>query len=122
MRAQMEKQEMGDAAVKTLDAHIVMTPGTCGGKPRIAGRRITVENIAVWHVHMGMSEAEIAAEYELDLADIHAALAYYFDHLEEIEQRLREEDAFVESIKNLPQEEMKREIRKFYGDQDPALR
>ena len=30
---------------RTLDAHIEITPGVTGGKPRIAGRRITVESI-----------------------------------------------------------------------------
>lgn len=113
---------MSATAPRTLDRHIVATPGTCGGRPRIAGRRITVEDIAVWHVHMGMSEEEIAAEYDLDLADIHAALTYYFDHRDDIECRMREEEAFVESIKHLPQEEMKREIRAFYGDKDPVVR
>ncbi len=30
---------------KTLDSHIEITPGISGGKPRIAGHRITVQNI-----------------------------------------------------------------------------
>jgi hypothetical protein len=33
--------------------HIVLTPGTCGGKPRIAGHRIRVQNIAIWHERLG---------------------------------------------------------------------
>ena len=36
--------------------HIEITPGICGGKPRIAGHRITVQNIVVWHEQMGMSQ------------------------------------------------------------------
>ena len=85
--------------VQTLDQHIEMTPGIAGGKPRIAGRRITVQNIAIWHEYMGQSADEIAAEYDLSLSDIYAALAYYFDHRSEIEQQIVEDDAFIEGLR-----------------------
>jgi uncharacterized protein (DUF433 family) len=84
---------------KTLDSHIEMTPGVVGGKPRIAGRRITVQNVAVWHERMGMSADEIASEYDLTLADVHAALAYYFDHREEIDRSIKEGEAFAEALR-----------------------
>ena len=50
---------------KTLDQHIEITPGIAGGKPRIAGHRITVQNIAIWHERLGRSADEIATEYGL---------------------------------------------------------
>lgn len=78
-----------------LDRHIEQTPNIAGGKPRIAGHRITVQNIAVWHEHMGKSPDEICAEYNLTLADVYAALAYYHDHREEIEQSMEEQSAFI---------------------------
>jgi uncharacterized protein (DUF433 family) len=84
---------------KTLDQHIEITPGIAGGKPRIAGHRITVQNIAIWHERMGKSADEIAAEYDLTLADIHAALAYYFDHRDEIDRSIAEGEAFAESLR-----------------------
>lgn len=34
-------------ATKTLDEHIEVTPGIAGGKPRIAGHRITVQDVAI---------------------------------------------------------------------------
>ena len=71
-----------------LDRHIEITPGIAGGRPRIAGHRITVQNIVIWHERMGWSIDEICAEYELTLAEVHAALAYYFDHQEEIDADL----------------------------------
>ena len=86
-------------ATKSLDQRIVRTPDICGGKPRIAGHRITVRNIAVWHDHLGWSADEIASEYDLKLADIYAALAYYFAHREEIAQSIREGKAFVEEMR-----------------------
>jgi len=37
---------------------IVRTPGTCGGRPRIAGTRITVEKIAI-DFNAGMTPQQI---------------------------------------------------------------
>ncbi len=85
--------------VKTLDSHIEITPGICGGKPRIAGHRITVQNVAIWHERMGMSADKIASEYDLELADVYAALAYYFDHREEIDHSIAEGRAFAEELR-----------------------
>src|SRR6266542_3819197 len=84
---------------KTLDQHIEVTPGVAGGKPRIAGHRITVQNIAIWHERLGKSADEIAAEYDLTLADVHAALAYYFDHQAEIDQSIEAGDSFAEALR-----------------------
>ncbi|MGE3807042.1 MAG: DUF433 domain-containing protein [Gemmataceae bacterium] len=83
--------------MKTLDEHIAITPGITGGKPRIAGHRITVENVAIWHERMGWSADRIADEYDLSLAD--TALAYYHDHRAEIDRSIREGDALVKEMK-----------------------
>jgi uncharacterized protein (DUF433 family) len=84
---------------KTLDAHLEVTPGIAGGKPRIAGHRVTVENIVIWHERMGKSVDEIATEYDLSLADVHAALAYYFDHRADVDQTIRDGQAFAEAMR-----------------------
>jgi uncharacterized protein (DUF433 family) len=55
-------------ALRTLDQHIEVTPGVAGEKPRIAGHRITVQDIVIWHDRRGKSADEIAAEYDLALA------------------------------------------------------
>jgi uncharacterized protein (DUF433 family) len=83
----------------TLDRHIVATPDTLGGKPRIAGRRIAVADIAVWHERMGWSADRICDEFDLTLAEVHAALAYYFDHKTEIDRRLADDAAFVDKMR-----------------------
>ncbi len=79
-------------------AHITQTPGVCGGEPCIAGRRIKVRQVYVWYELMGMSDDEIVDKYNLSLTQVHAALTYAFEHLEEIRQALREEDDFVEAL------------------------
>ena len=81
--------------------HIEITPGVCGGRPRIVGRRIRVQDIYEWHELMGWSPDEIASQFGLTLGDIHAALAYYFDHREEIQQQMRTDEEFVEHMKQM---------------------
>ncbi len=82
-----------------LDQHIEITPGIAGGRPRIAGHRITVADIAIWHEQMGWSVDRIADEFNLGLADVYAALAYYFDHRIEIDARIAADEAFAEEMR-----------------------
>ena len=58
-----------------------------------------MENIVIWHERMGKSADEIATEYDLTLADVYAALAYYFDHRAEIDRSLEESKVFVETLR-----------------------
>ena len=81
--------------------HIEITRGVCGGKPRIAGHRIKVSDIAIWHERLGMTADEIASTYQVTLADVHAALAYYFDHTAEIEAEIREGKRVAEELRAL---------------------
>jgi uncharacterized protein (DUF433 family) len=69
------------------------------GKPRIAGTRIAVEDVAVLHLKLGYSLVEIAGKYDLSLASVYAAMAYYFDHQDEINERKVQEDELVEVFK-----------------------
>lgn len=67
-----------------------------GGKPRISGTRITVEDVAEMNLKLGMSLIEIAGIYNLSLAQVYAAMAYYFEHREDIEGRIAEEEAIIQ--------------------------
>ena len=78
---------------------IEQTPGTCGGKPRIAGTRINVSLVAMLSERNRMTPDEIVEAYpHLTLAQVHAALAYYWEHREEIEQEIRQEQIFVKTL------------------------
>ena len=81
------------------DRPIAITPEIAGGKPRIARHRITVQNIVIWHEHLGRTADEIAAEYSLTLAEVYAALAYYFDHRAEIDRSIKADEAFVAALR-----------------------
>lgn len=86
-------------AEAVLDRHIAITPGVAGGKPHIVGHRITVQNIVIWHERMGLSADEIATEYNLTLADIYAALAYYYDHRGEVDASIQSDEDFIETLR-----------------------
>ena len=79
---------------------ITKTPDVCGGKACIAGHRIRVLDIVAWHEHQGMTPDEIVSHFPtITLADVHSALAYYFDHIEEIRDEMRAEREFAEGFR-----------------------
>jgi uncharacterized protein (DUF433 family) len=99
----------------TLNDHIQITPGVAGGRPRIAGHRITVQNIMIWHEHMGLSADEIASRYKLTLSDVYAALAYYYDHQEEVNEAMRADEALVEELRRQFPSRLQEKIREKTG-------
>ncbi len=84
----------------STENRITRTPGICGGKACIAGHRVRVLDVVAWHEHLGMTPDEIVSHVPtITLGDVHAALAYYFDHIEEIQQEIRHERAFAEEFR-----------------------
>lgn len=70
---------------------LVRSPDICGGRLRIEGTRVTVNQIVVWY-KQGYSPEEIADQYpHLTLSQVYAALAYYHANREEIEADLAAE-------------------------------
>ena len=80
---------------------ITKTPGVCGGKACIAGHRVRVMDIVMRHEDLGMSPDEIVAAYpELSLSDVHAALTYYFDNVDEIRNDILRNDEIAEELRS----------------------
>ena len=78
---------------------IVRTPSVCGGKPRIAGTRIRVQDVYIWHELWGRSVDEIVASFpQLSHASVHGALAYFFAHAEDIREDLADDARYAEEI------------------------
>jgi uncharacterized protein (DUF433 family) len=75
----------------------------CGGKPCIAGTRIRVQDIYIWHELQGQSADEIVSGFPyLKISEFfYSALAYSWDHRDEILKQLEEQTAFVEEFKRL---------------------
>jgi uncharacterized protein (DUF433 family) len=83
-----------------LGDYIIKTPGVCSGQPRIAGTRIKVKHVYTWIEKMGMTPAQVVAEYpHLTRAQVHAALAYYWSHQDEIHKDIESEEKFVAELK-----------------------
>lgn len=83
--------------------HIEKTPGTCGGRARIAGHRIRVMDIVVQRDHWKKSPEEIQEAYpSITLADVYAALAYYHDHRAEIDADFESDDEAEEFGRTQP--------------------
>jgi len=83
-----------------ISEYIGTRPGYCGGHPHILGHRIKVKHVAVWHEQTGMTPTEIVTTYPtITLAQVHAALAYYYDHRDEIQAEIEEERRFVEELR-----------------------
>ncbi len=103
-----------------ISEHIESTPGVCGGKPRITGHRIRVEDVAVWHEHQGLSPDEIVAQFpQITLADIYAALAYYHDHREEIRVAMRQDEKFVEAMRAKTPSKLLEKLTGKHASNDP---
>jgi uncharacterized protein (DUF433 family) len=75
--------------MKVAHPHITINPQVCGGSPIIEGTRFPVRSIVSYILHHGLSPEELVSRFpHLNLAQIHDALAYYYDNRDEIQQDL----------------------------------
>lgn len=80
-------------------AHVAVDPAIRGGRPHLAGSRITVADVVLMHLRLGQSLDEIAGKHDLPLAALHAAMAYYYDHREDIDRAIDDDDAFQQAFR-----------------------
>jgi len=71
---------------KTVATHVTKDPGVCGGKACIDSTRIRVMDIVLLQ-RQGLKPEKMIEYFSvpLSLAQVHGALAYYYDHPKEIE-------------------------------------
>jgi uncharacterized protein (DUF433 family) len=82
-----------------ISKYIESRPDRCSGRPCIAGTRIRVQDIACDHEVHGLTPEQIAREYpQIGLAQVHAALAYYFDHRVDIQRHISEDEQLVATL------------------------
>lgn len=67
-----------------------------GGEPRLEGRRITVIQVADLVLEGDYSPERVADQFDLSLGEVYSALAYYFEHPDEI-RRVRERHRELEA-------------------------
>ena len=98
---------MPDEEVQTC--YIVKNENICFGKPRIRDTRMAVKFIVAEYVHWRMSPHEILdAHPHLTLAQIHAALSYYYDHRLEMDREAIEGEEFAIELERQQKEEKAR--------------
>jgi uncharacterized protein (DUF433 family) len=96
---------MATAARRVEYPHIVKTPGVRGGKARIDGTRICVVDVAIAYQqgHKPEEAQTYSSSRPLTLAEVMAALAYHYDHPEELEAYLGRghdaEDEYEHSVR-----------------------
>ena len=109
-----------ESVVPVVGEYVAIKPGFCGGKPHIAGHRVKVQHIAVWHERMGMTPEEIVATYPtLTLAAVYAALAYYHAHRGEIDADIEADERFVADMRAAHPSRLRERLAERHGKDDP---
>lgn len=68
---------------------IVSDPDIRAGHPIIAGTTVRVTDLVAAHLYRGLSPEELAVNFALDLGQVYAALAHYYQHKAEVDARMR---------------------------------
>lgn len=72
---------------KVAHPHVSTNSKICGGSPAIVGTRFPVRSVIVYILHHGLTPEELVAKFRgLTLAQVHDALAYYYDNRKEIDK------------------------------------
>lgn len=79
---------------------IVRTEDVLGGKPRIEGHRISVLQVAEMVREGDYSPDDVADQLGLTLAEVHTALAYYYDNPDEMQAVRERREALIEELRD----------------------
>ena len=78
---------MAHPRAQIVHPHIATDPHVCGGSPIIVGTRFPVRSVVFYVLRLGLTPEELVHKFpHLNLAQVHDALAYYYDNRAEIEQ------------------------------------
>lgn len=91
-----------ETMTQAVATHVELRPNRDGrDRAYIEGTRVRIQDIVSLSEKQGRTpDAIVEALPHLSLAQVHAALSYYFDHRAEIEQELREDQEFVEELRS----------------------
>lgn len=83
---------------------LVRSPDVCGGRLRIDGTRMTINQVVVWY-KQGCTPEEITDQYpHLTLAQVYTALAYYHANREEVDADLAAEKIEADRLEQASQQ------------------
>lgn len=92
------EQVIEDLATQPM-THIAARPGVQGGEPCISGTRIPVWVLAAMHKQGDTAEDILEAYPNLNAAQVHAALSYYYEHRSEIDAVIAAQNAQHDRIR-----------------------
>ncbi len=84
--------------VESIDL-ITIDPDMRGGRPCIAGTGLRVIDITMATIFHDRTPGEIASDFEISLAEVYAALAYYYQHKAQLDQDIREQVSIAQQFK-----------------------
>ena len=82
---------------------ISIDPNVRGGRPCIAGTGLRVTDVVMATLFHQRTPSEIASDYEISLAQVHAALAYYYQHKLVLDADIREQ---IETARELKEKQV----------------
>ncbi|MCA0457755.1 MAG: DUF433 domain-containing protein [Chloroflexi bacterium] len=80
------------ATIHPIDT-IMSDPNNRGGQPIIAGTSIRVIDVVASHIYRGLLPEELAVNFALDMGQVYAALAYYYQHKTDMDTKMRSDAA-----------------------------
>ncbi len=81
-----------------MDAAPISHIEIVNGQAMIQGKNLKAKLVAAMVVKAGANIDETMEQYDLSRSEVHAALAYYYDHQEAIEQSFREAETYVKQV------------------------
>jgi uncharacterized protein (DUF433 family) len=78
---------------------IASDPNIRSGRPVVAGTGVCVSDIAAATIFHQQTPDEIALGFKLSLAQVYAALAYYYEQKDEIDEEIRQRAALSAEMK-----------------------
>lgn len=76
--------------IQSIDL-ITINPNIRGGRPCVAGTGLRVTDLVIAHLFHKRTPDEMAADFGISLAQVHASLAYYYQHKAELDKDIREQ-------------------------------
>ena len=70
---------------------IYRDPAVRGGRPCIVGTDLRILDIIISKIFAERTPDELAQDYDLSMAEVHAALAYYYCNKDEIDSDIRDD-------------------------------
>ena len=71
---------------RIMHPHVGLNDAICGGSPVIAGTRFPVRSVVFYVLRLGLAPEELVERFpHPTLAQVHDALAYYYDNRQEVE-------------------------------------